>query len=213
MTFTNIGVCPYLSPLVLVSSVGLAKQRAEATAFPMVRRPSAEGIAQSSPGCVGVETETHFAHAERDRKPSMRSAEQREKAQKSGQGITQRVRRGPAITDDTFHNIANPGLGACVPSCHYIPALFVTTSDDNRLATALFLVEKGILAQVVLDTGRGYTRGFVPEGMHGYGYGSRNQTRTRPVYPTRVPAGFEGSEIASGQSQKWVRTQYELNQN
>ncbi|KAJ6450142.1 hypothetical protein C8R47DRAFT_1230381 [Mycena vitilis] len=82
MTFTNIGVCPYLSPLVLVSSVGLAKQRAEATAFPM------------------------------------------------------RVRRGPAITDDTFHNIANPGLGACVPSCHYIPALFVTTSDDNRLATA-----------------------------------------------------------------------------
>ncbi|KAJ6449085.1 hypothetical protein C8R47DRAFT_1084827 [Mycena vitilis] len=89
MTFTNIGVCPYLSPLVLVSSVGLAKQRAEATAFPMVRRPSAEGIAQSSPGCVGVETETHFAHAERDRKPSMRSAEQREKAQKSGQGITQ----------------------------------------------------------------------------------------------------------------------------
>ncbi|KAJ6447729.1 hypothetical protein C8R47DRAFT_1084912 [Mycena vitilis] len=38
MTFTNIGVCPYLSPLVLVSSVGLAKQRAEATAFPMVHR-------------------------------------------------------------------------------------------------------------------------------------------------------------------------------
>ncbi|KAJ6476660.1 hypothetical protein C8R47DRAFT_1198913 [Mycena vitilis] len=60
----------------------------------------------------------------------------------------------------------------------------------------------------VLDTGRGYTRGFVPEGMHGYGYGSRNQTRTRPVYPTRVPAGFEGSEIASGQLQKWQISQY-----
>ncbi|KAJ6447731.1 hypothetical protein C8R47DRAFT_1085190 [Mycena vitilis] len=139
MTFTNIGVCPYLSPLVLVSSVGLAKQRAEATAFPMVHRlrelhsrlQDASGLKQRHIRPCPLR---HIS--ERDRKPSMRSAEQREKAQKSGQGITQRVRRGPAITDDTFHNIANPGLGACVPSCHYIPALFVTTSDDNRLATA-----------------------------------------------------------------------------
>ncbi|KAJ7495703.1 hypothetical protein B0H11DRAFT_2227222 [Mycena galericulata] len=36
-----------------------------------------------------------------------------------------------------------------------------------------------------MDTGRGYTRGFVPVGMGGYGYGSRFQTRAQPAYPTR----------------------------
>ncbi|KAJ7604713.1 hypothetical protein DFH06DRAFT_1150932 [Mycena polygramma] len=41
-----------------------------------------------------------------------------------------------------------------------------------------------------LDTGHGYTRGFVPSGMDGYGYGSRLQTRIQPVYPTRRPAVF-----------------------
>ncbi|KAJ7354014.1 hypothetical protein DFH08DRAFT_803922 [Mycena albidolilacea] len=38
-----------------------------------------------------------------------------------------------------------------------------------------------------MDTGRGYTRGFLPAGMGGYGYGSRFQTRAQPADPTRVP--------------------------
>ncbi|KAJ7483106.1 hypothetical protein B0H11DRAFT_1914843 [Mycena galericulata] len=42
---------------------------------------------------------------------------------------------------------------------------------------------------VRMDTGCGYTRGFVPAGAGGYGYGPRFQTRARPAYPTRVPAG------------------------
>ncbi|KAJ7209439.1 hypothetical protein C8J57DRAFT_1257552 [Mycena rebaudengoi] len=41
-----------------------------------------------------------------------------------------------------------------------------------------------------MDTGRGYTRGFVPAGVGGYGYGLRFQTRAQPAYPNRVPAGF-----------------------
>jgi hypothetical protein len=44
--------------------------------------------------------------------------------------------------------------------------------------------------RVRMDTGRGYTCGFVPAGVHEYGYGSRFQTRAQPAYPTRVPAGF-----------------------
>ncbi|KAJ6577879.1 hypothetical protein B0H19DRAFT_1062447 [Mycena capillaripes] len=46
-----------------------------------------------------------------------------------------------------------------------------------------------------MDTGRGYTRGFVPAGVGGYGYGSRFQTRAQPAYPTRVPAGSKQALI------------------
>ncbi|KAJ7272119.1 hypothetical protein C8J57DRAFT_1225660 [Mycena rebaudengoi] len=49
----------------------------------------------------------------------------------------------------------------------------------------------GDIVGLRMDTGRRYTRGFVPAGVGGYGYGSRSQTRAQPVYPTRVPAGFD----------------------
>ncbi|KAJ7305624.1 hypothetical protein DFH08DRAFT_824925 [Mycena albidolilacea] len=41
-----------------------------------------------------------------------------------------------------------------------------------------------------MDTGRGYTRGFVPAGVRGYGYGSRFQTRAQSAYPTVYPRVF-----------------------
>ncbi|KAJ7456367.1 hypothetical protein B0H11DRAFT_1739353 [Mycena galericulata] len=48
----------------------------------------------------------------------------------------------------------------------------------------------GVKMDLRMDTGHGYTRGFVPAGVGGYGYGSRFQIRAQPAYPTRVPAGF-----------------------
>ncbi|KAJ7475330.1 hypothetical protein B0H11DRAFT_2235614 [Mycena galericulata] len=42
------------------------------------------------------------------------------------------------------------------------------------------------------DTGRGYTRGFVPAGEAGYGYGSCFQTRAQPVDPTSLCWKFRG---------------------